>query len=67
MKRVYIKPSLEVLKDNIMMPLLVISNTSTDTTGKNDPNKDYQGPGFDSGGGTGGMSRQGFFDDDYDF
>lgn len=50
-----------------MMPLLVISNTSTDTTGGTDPNKDNQGPGSDSGGGTGGMSRQGFFDDDYDF
>lgn len=68
MKKKYIKPMLEELLD-VDIPLLqAISNTSVDTTGGgSDPNKDNQSPGSDSGGGTGGMSRQGFFDEDYDF
>lgn len=70
MKKKYIKPMLEELLD-VDIPLLqAISNTSVYTTGGgSDPNKDNGGPSTDPnpGGGTGGMSRQGFFDEDYDF
>ncbi len=59
MKKRYLIPNTEVI--NVQMPLSLlaaISNTGVDSENPDDPNKENQPPGTDTGGGGGGMSKE---------
>lgn len=59
MKKRYLIPNTEVINAQMPLSLLAaISNTGVDSENEYDPNKENQGPGTDTGGGSGGMSKE---------
>lgn len=57
MKKIYLKPEIETVTAIERTHILSISNKGVTNAADNDPNKDNDGPGLDTGGGNGEMAR----------
>lgn len=57
MKKIYLKPEMDIVKVAVQSILNTISGAETETAAANDPNKYNDGPDSDSNGGDGKMAR----------